>query len=1104
VEFGVLGPVEARRDGRELLLGGPKQRALLAILLLHANEVVSRDRLIDGLWGERPPATAAHTLDNYVSRVRKALGAGRLVRRAPGYLLCVEPGELDLDRFEQLFRQGREALARGDADVASEAQRAALELWRGAALADVLDEPFAQAESGRLEERRLLALEERIEADLALGAGSAVVPELETLVREQPFRDRPLGQLMLALYRAGRQGEALAAFQAGRQRLVGDLGLEPSPQLGELQRKILEHDPSLAAPGLQSGVEPPERPRRNRRKAVAIGAAAAVVAGAVSLGIVLGTGGTTASSRGAAAARVVGLNSSSGAVADSVPLPGNPASIAAGYGSLWLADPNAGAVVRVDLDSQAVTDRIPVGGSPGTLAVGGGSVWVASVPEGGMSRIDPETGEVTQRLELGVDVSALAFGGRALWIADATDNSLLEIDPASGTIRRTVALQVRPTALAIGGETIWVAGYGANSISEVELRSGQTVATISVGNGPAALAVGDRALWVVNALDSTVSRIDPTAGSIVATVPVGSGPTAVAVAGGSVWVTNQNSGTVSRIDPGRNTVVGTSVVGGGPTTAASVDDKVWVGARPSIERRGGTLRLLSARPISIDPALQLALGPLQSDGLTRDGLVTYNHVPGPAGTQLVPDLAIRLPAPTEGGTVYTFRLRPGILYSDGRPVQAADFRRAIERVFRQRSDGRDLFAGIVGAAECARPEAVTCDLSRGIVTDERSRTVTLRLVAPDPDFMAKLAYGGLATPVPGGTPFRDTGFTPIPGTGPYKIAAASEREIRYVRNPLFREWSHAAQPDGNPDEIVMRFGLSPDQEISAIQQGRADWAADNVPARLLPLLRTQFPGQLHTNPTTETDFFKLNTTLPPFDDARARRALNLAIDRREVVRIYGGSEAAVSTCQVLPAGIPGYRRYCPYTLRPDSGGAWTAPDVERAQRLVAASGTRGAHVTVWGWTDDSTISPRVVHYTARVLRRLGYRVRVRLVSHASFDQLPAEVRRTVQLIPAGWLDTTAYNFFAPWLSCGGAMNRGNFCDRRIDRAMKHARSLEAANPRAAASVWASVDRALVDQAAWVPLVNPRLIDFVSARVRNYQHHPYWGILADQLWLSKRA
>jgi peptide/nickel transport system substrate-binding protein len=291
----------------------------------------------------------------------------------------------------------------------------------------------------------------------------------------------------------------------------------------------------------------------------------------------------------------------------------------------------------------------------------------------------------------------------------------------------------------------------------------------------------------------------------------------------------------------------------------------------------------------------------------------------------------------------------------------------------------------------------------------------------------------------------------------------------------------------------MRFGLSPVQEVRAIQKGQADWAADNVPAELLPELRTRFPAQLHTNATTETDFFQINTAERPFDDVRVRRALNLAIDRREIVRIYGGRDAATPTCQVLPPGISGYRRHCPFTRGPRPDGAWTAPDLARARRLVAASGTRGSLITVWGWTDDATISPRVSSYTAAVLRLLGYRARVRLLSHAA----PARFQSPPQLIPAGWLDTTAYNFFAPLLSCGGGLN-GFYCNRSLDRLMKTAVDLEPSDPRAAAAVWARVDRAAVEQAALVPFVNARLIDFVSARVQNYQHHPYWGIIADQL------
>lgn len=1090
MQFGVLGPVEVRRAGHELPLGGPKQRALLAMLLLNGNKVVSRDRLSDGLWGERPPASVEHTLDNYVSRLRKALGPGRLERRPPGYLLRVEPGEFDLDRFEKLFNEGCDALASGNAAVAARTLEASLGLWRGAALADVLDEPFAQAESGRLEERRLRALEERIEADLARGGAADLIPELEELVRQEPFRERPLGQLMLALYRSGRQAEALAVFQAGRRSLSEEVGLEPGPPLVELQRKILDHDPSLAAPA--TGRAPTGR--RRRRPLTIAGAAAFVLALGASLGIVFadrGGPGDRASAPG-----LVAMDSRSGAVSATVSPTVSPAAVATGYGSLWLADPSAGAVERIDLDSRTVADRIPVGGSPGAIAVGGRSVWVASIPQGGLSRLDPETGTVTQRLRLGVDVSALAFGGsdRGLWVADVTDRALIEIDPESGGVRRTLDLQVEPTALAVDKAAIWVASYNSNSIAEVDAASGETIATIPVGNGPSAIAIEGDSVWVVNALDSTVSRIKASTESVVATVPVGSGPAGIAVARGSVWVANLNSSSVSRIDPRSNAVVATSSVVGGATAVAAADGKVWVGTRLPASRRGGTLRLVFSHAISIDPALQLDLFPLQSDALTRDGLVTYNHVPGPAGTQLVPDLAVRLPVPTEGGTVYTFRLRPGILYSDGRHLQARDFRRGIERVFRLESAGRDLFVAIVGAAECTRRPA-TCDLRHGIVTNETSRTVTFRLTRPDPNFLVALSYGGLASAVPAGTPFRNTGFTPIPGTGPYRVATAGPREIHYVRNPFFREWSHAAQPDGNPDEIVMRFGLSADEEIRAIQEGRADWSADIVPARQLPLLRTRFPAQLHTNATTETDFFRLNTTLRPFDDVRVRRALNLAIDRRAIVRIYGGRDAAAPTCQVLPAGIAGFRRYCPFTRHPRADGAWTAPDLPLARKLVAASGTRGSRVTVWGWSDDATISPAVARYTASVLRRLGFRTRVRIVSHAS----PAPLTESpIQLIPAGWLDTTPYNFLGPWFSCNGAANAGFFCDPALDRTIRLARSLEATNPRAAASVWARADRTVVDQAAWVPLVNPRLIDFVSARVRNYQHHPYWGILADQL------
>jgi YVTN family beta-propeller protein len=1090
LEFLTLGPIAVRRDGEDLPLGGPKQRALLALLLLHANRVVSRDRLIDGLWGERPPPTVAHTLDNYISRLRKLLGDGRISRRAPGYVLHVQPGELDLDRFEQAFAAGREQLARGEASEAAQTLRSALAVWRGPALADVLYEPFAHEEAARLEERRTMAQEERIEADLELGRSAELVPELEKVVREHPHRERPLAQLMRALYGAGRQAEALAAYQAGRRRLADDLGLEPGPDLQELQKRILDHDRLLTAPRASPARRMERRWLRPRRLVPASAAVAAVIAGA-GIWVVLGTGGTGASTDLATSSKLVALGS--GASHD-VGLDSAPAAMAAGDGSIWLAEPNEGRVTRVDLETGAIADRVPIGASASAIAIGGGSVWAASVPGDTLTRIDPASGTVTQRIDLGgARAGALAWGGSALWIADVTSNTLIGLDPARPGSRRTLALPLRPSALAAGDRVMWVADYDGASVAQVELRRGRPLTTTRVGNGPAALAVGFGSTWVANALDSTVSRVDPTSGKVTATIPVGSGPGALVVAGGSVWVANLYAGTVSRIDPDRNLVTQVVPVAGGPTALAAVGSTTWVGVRPLVQHRGGTLVLRYTRPHSIDPAVQAALLPLQSDALTRDGLLTYNRVPGPAGTQLVPDLAISIPAPSDGGTTYTFRLRNGIRYSDGRPLRAADFRRAIERVFRLRSTGSWYFSGLVGAQTCVDARE-RCNLRGGIITDESARTVTYRLRAPDPDFLANLTVAGFATAVPANTPFRNTRFRPIPGTGPYKIASASKREIRYVRNPLFREWSHAAQPDGNPDEIDMRFGQTAEQAVRDIRDGRTDWSADSVPAKLLPSLRTGFASQLRSFAIPVTDFFQFNTTLAPFDDVRVRRALNLAIDRHEVVRIYGGHEVASPTCQILPPGNTGYRRYCPYTR--SSGG----PDLSRAKRLVAASGTRGSRVTVWGWTDDAAIRPPLIQYVAGVLRELGFHVGVRLVPHAFLDPTPKRLLGSIQLIPAGWGDTS-YGFFATWFSCAGVNSHGWFCNPRIDRQMNRAKSLQASSPRAAAAVLAQIDRELVDRAAWVPVVNERTVDFVSARVRNYQFHPYWGFMADQAWLK---
>jgi DNA-binding SARP family transcriptional activator len=289
MEFRLLGPVEVVADGQLVPLPAAKPRALLALLLLSGGRVVSVDGLIDGLWGDEAPDTAGKALQVYVSQLRKAIGADRVLTKPPGYALRVEEGELDLDRFEQLAREGRELLANGDAEAVSERLSEALGLWRGPALAEFRDDPFARDAAARLEDARLGALDERIDADLTLGRHAPLVPELEQLVAAHPARERSAGQLMLALYRSGRQSEALEVYRRTRDTLNEHLGIEPSPELRELERAILQHDPALQItrrprPG---GESPPGSDRAPEGRAGATMITAALIAAAVVVVVVI-------------------------------------------------------------------------------------------------------------------------------------------------------------------------------------------------------------------------------------------------------------------------------------------------------------------------------------------------------------------------------------------------------------------------------------------------------------------------------------------------------------------------------------------------------------------------------------------------------------------------------------------------------------------------------------------------------------------------------------------------------------------------------------------------------------------------------------------------
>jgi ABC-type transport system substrate-binding protein/DNA-binding SARP family transcriptional activator/DNA-binding beta-propeller fold protein YncE len=1083
VEFRVLGPLEVIADGAAVPLGGPKQRALLAMLALHANEPVSRDRLVDGIWGDRLPANPGQALDTYVSRLRKVLGAARIERRSGGYALRVEPGELDLDRFEELATVRR--------------YDEALSLWRGPALADLVFEPFARAATERLEERRLVVLEEQFDIALAGGGGAELVPQLEQLVHEHPLRDRLLGQLMLALYRAGRHAAALDAYRTAKRRLAEELGLVPAPELQELERRILAHDPSLGRPR-----RPRARGRRHRGAAAAAVALLVVVAAAAA--VVFERRGThAASSVQPTSSRLVSVDTQTSRLTGATALPNTPTALVYGFGSLWAADPTGEQVLRIDRRTGTVVDRISLQAQPSALAVGGGALWVASAVGGLVTRIDPQTAKPTQTQQLGgANPSALLFTHGELWVADQTDHSVVRIDPQTGSARQSITLDVAPSSLAYADGELFAAGYEAGAVDQIDVASSQVVARLPVGEGPSALAAAGGSLWVANSLAGTLWRIDAVTGQTRSVVSVGSGPSALAVTPGAIWVANEYSGTVVEIDVGNGRVRRVVDAGGRPSTLASSGGRLWAGSGPSGNlHRGGTLRLSgTVRPNSLDPAFEL-VGSWEGAQLPRlvyDSLVTFDNSPGPDGLRLVPDLAVELPNAGASGTAYVFHLRPGIRYSTGRLVQAGDFRRAFERIFRARSPARSNYQSIVGAAACiARP--ATCDLSKGVVTNDHARTVVFHLTAPDPTFLYKLTLFAFSAPVPPGVPVHDRGYSPVAGTGPYRFVRTSLTGLRLERNPYFHEWSHAAQPDGNPDVIEWRFPRTHDQEIADIEAGRADWTFDFIPIPQLRKITRLHPAQLHVNPAFIVEFIPLNTTKAPFDSAKVRRAFNLAIDRREIARLYGGSVIGAPLCQTLPPGLPGHVPYCPYTRNPTSAGTYDGPDLARARRLVRESGRSGARIVVRGSTDATAIPPAEPAYVARVLRSLGFKVTLRLENAAVMNR---EDRHTFQLsVDGDWLldFPSAAALLPQFFGCHGTHTHEYFCNPALDRLMRRAADTD--DPVRAGRLWSAADRLITDEAYWVPTIALNEVDFVSSRLRNYVYNPVWGFLADQAWVD---
>jgi DNA-binding SARP family transcriptional activator len=572
----ILGPLAVRDGETEVALRGGQQRKLLAILLLHAGGAVSSDRLIDALWDGQPPDTAAKALQGYVSSLRKQLGQEAVETVGGGYRLDVTSEDLDAGRYEVLLGEARGL----DRAPAAAKLREALALWRGSALADFAYEDFARHEIERLEELHLAGIERRIDLELALGHHDDLVPELEGLVRAHPLRERLRGHLMVALYRSGRQAEALDAYRHTRAVLRDELGLEPSEELQALQRAILAHDPSLAAP---PRVDPPAPPDAGRAPK---GRRLPLVAVAVGLAVLGAAAAAIALTRPSKAATIVvppnsvaKIDESGKRVESYVGVGRDPVAIAVGLRGVWVGNAEDGTVTRLDPATGRLVDTIGAGGGDlNDIAIGFGSVWVANGNDGTITKIDPHLDQAGPPIRLGRQTLApdpvfyIAVDSHYVWATRGSQ--LLRIDPGTGRVERRLHVGT-PTGLAAGGGSVWVTTQ-SEFLLRIDARTAKQTGSEPLSTTAFAPVYARDSLWLI--VYPEVQQIDPTSLGIgdVLTVPGGlsGGPAALASRNGALWAMGFN-GTLTRLVPGGG-LPAPLYVGRNLSAVAAGADATWV------------------------------------------------------------------------------------------------------------------------------------------------------------------------------------------------------------------------------------------------------------------------------------------------------------------------------------------------------------------------------------------------------------------------------------------------------------------------------------------------------------------------------------------------
>ena len=525
------------------------------------------------------------------------------------------------------------------------------------------------------------------------------------------------------------------------------------------------------------------------------------------------------------------------------------------------------------------------------------------------------------------------------------------------------------------------------------------------------------------------------------------------------------------------------------------------------EHRGGTMRLVArSAGGTIDPHVNYTLQYWQVYQSIYDGLVGFKKAAGAEGFTKVPNLAEAIPEPTNDGKTYVFKIRKGIMFSNGQEMGVKDVVASLQRIFKVSSPTAGGFYSVIVGADKCLAEPATCTLEGGVVGDEAAGTVTINLTRPDAEFFDKLALPHAAI-LPADTPATDVGTVPIPGTGAYFISAYDPNSgMTMSRNPHFKVWSEDAQPDGYPDVVQYDFGLTDEAEVTAIQNGEADWMLDQPPSDRLGEIGTTYADQVHINTLTAWWYAPMNTNIAPFNNVKARQAVNYAIDRNALVNLFGGPVLASPICQVLPPGFPGHVPYCPYTK--DPGETWSAPDLEKARALVEESGTKGQKVTIIA--EDNAVSKAVGTYMQSVLTDIGYDADVKPISSNIQFTYIQNTNNNVQISITQWYQDypAASDFLNILFGCASftpgsdsSINIAGFCDKDIQARMDEALLLGVTDPEAANLMWAEIDRAVTDAAPMAALFTPKRIDFVSKRLGNFQFNAQYYWMITQSWVQ---